>query len=410
MVRELLVTIVALAAASAAWAGQDDRRLSGEVRYLPKIALPPAATITVQAQGAFGTRLSRTEFGADGRQVPLPFDLTVPADLSGTIAAVIRVEDRPRWIVQDVAFEAGNAPVDLGTLTLEPATPLAFATRYECGGTDVRFGVLDDRARLQVADETHDMAPAVSASGARYVAKSDDATEFWSKGGTAMLTVAGKKFPACERIDDTKAPYTAGGNEPGWHVRLGKSEVEVVADYGAVRRSAPRPDVQVENGSYVFEMPDIDARLTVEDTLCHDDATGMPHPHRATLELDDRSLRGCGGDPASLLTGHAWQIHQAAGGDIVDGSNPGITFDKAGRISGTPGCNRFMGGYEVTGEGLRIGPIGATMMACPDPLMQQERRMLDALEQVRRFDFDDNGALRLMGGPQDGPLLIARPR
>jgi len=48
------------------------------------------------------------------------------------------------------------------------------------------------------------------------------------------------------------------------------------------------------------------------------------------------------------------------------------------------------------------------MMACPDALMKQERRVLEALEQVRRFDFNQNGALVLIGGPEDKPLLTAR--
>ena len=48
------------------------------------------------------------------------------------------------------------------------------------------------------------------------------------------------------------------------------------------------------------------------------------------------------------------------------------------------------------------------MMACPDPLMEQERRMLDALEQVTRFDIAEDGALRLIGGAADGVLIEAR--
>jgi len=40
--------------------------------------------------------------------------------------------------------------------------------------------------------------------------------------------------------------------------------------------------------------------------------------------------------------------------------------------------------------------------------MMQERRIFDALEQVRRFDLDDTGALLLIGGPEDAPLLKAR--
>lgn len=397
-----------LAMASAVTAQEDTRQITGQLTYLPKIALPDSAQLTVAAQGAFQTELDLHRFQTDGAQVPLDFQLSVPKGLSGAVSAIIRVKDAPWWVAQDIHFPAGDTAVDLGMIRLERFTPLAFATRFECGDTDVQFGVMDDQATLRINGQDFEMIPAISASGARYVSKTDDTTEFWSKGDTAMITVAGEALPDCALVDDSAAPYRAGGNEPGWRVTVGQSDIKIVADYGALTRSAPRPDVQVVQGGYVFDMPGIDARLTVEDTLCRDDATGMPHPHRATLDIDGRALRGCGGDPASLLMGGTWQIEDVAGHGIVDASNITVLFGEKGRVSGSTGCNRFMGGFELTGEGLRFGQMGVTMMACPDALMTQERRVLDALEQVRRFDFNGKGALVLIGGPEDTPLLTAR--
>jgi heat shock protein HslJ len=155
-------------------------------------------------------------------------------------------------------------------------------------------------------------------------------------------------------------------------------------------------------------MPGIDARLTLEDRLCADDATGMPHPHHATLTLGDRIFAGCGGDPASLLTGAEWRIEDIAGKGIVDSSNVTLGIGADGRAFGSTGCNRFMGGYTLTGEGFSFGQMGVTMMACPEALMKQERAMLDALGAVTRFAFDETGALLLIGGNDDSPLLKAR--
>ncbi|GGO55105.1 Heat shock protein HslJ [Roseovarius pacificus] len=408
MFRLALSAALTLGVTSAALAQEDTRQITGQLIYLQKIALPPGAKVTVSAQGAFGTELDLARFETTGQQVPLPFELTVPKGLSGEVSAVIRMKDQPWWIVQDIPFGAGNTPVDLGDLRLERFTPLAFATRFDCDGTEVQFGVADDRAILRVSGQDFEMVPAISASGARYVSKGDESTEFWSKGDMAMLTVAGEEMPECTRISDDAAAYRAGGNEPGWYVSIGKTEIDVVADYGELTRSAQRPDVQVMPGAYVFDMPDIRTRLTIEDRMCHDDATGMPHPHRATLDLDERSLHGCGGDPASLLTGREWRIEDVAGQGIIDASNITILFDRNERVSGSTGCNRFMGGYELTGEGLNLGQMGATMMACPEALMKQEQRVLDALQQVRRFDIDDTGALVLIGGSEDAPLLTGR--
>lgn len=409
MFRHLLhVCAVTLAMASAVTAQQDRRQITGQLTYVPKIALPDGAKVTVGAEGAFQTEFDLQKFQTDGAQVPLDFQLTVPKGLSGSVSAIIRVKDAPWWIAQDIPFDAGEAPVDLGMIKLERVTPMAFATRFKCGGAEVLFGVLDNMATLRVNGQDFEMIPAISASGARYVSTSDDDTEFWSKGDRAMITVAGEKLPDCAMVDDSAAPYRAGGNEPGWHVIIGPSDVEVVADYGTVTRSAPRPDVQVIPGGYVFDMSSIDARLTVKDRLCRDDATGMPHPHRATLEVDGRALRGCGGDPAGLLTGGDWQIEDVAGHGILDDSNITLQFGDNGRVSGSTGCNRYMGSFDLTGEGLNLGKMAGTMMACPDALMTQERRVLEALENVQRFDFNENGALVLIGGPEDKPLLTAR--
>jgi heat shock protein HslJ len=46
------------------------------------------------------------------------------------------------------------------------------------------------------------------------------------------------------------------------------------------------------------------------------------------------------------------------------------------------------------------------MMACPEALMAQERRVFEALEHVDRFDIDATGALVLIGA--DRPLMTAR--
>ncbi|WP_372922684.1 META domain-containing protein [Roseovarius sp.] len=393
--------------ASASHAQDHSRQISGQLTYLPRIALPPDAEVSIVAEGAFDAEFDFKSFNTEGQQVPLSFSLEVPRDLSGTVSAVIRVKDQPWWLVEDVGFAAGAEPVDLGTMRLESYTPLSFASRLDCGGTEVLFGIVDDHAVLRVHGQDYRMVEAIAASGARYVNERDDSTEFWSKGKSAMVTVAGDALPECTQVDESAEPYRASGNEPGWNVAIRETQVDLVADYGSLTRTAPRPDVQVARGTYVLDMREIDVSLTLEERLCRDDATGMPHPHSATLQLEDRSLHGCGGDPASLLTGVAWQIKEVASEEAIDGATLTVEFDADRRVSGSTGCNRFMGGYDLTGEGLSLGQIGTTMMMCRDELMMQERGVLDALEQVRRFDIDDTGELLLIGGPDDSTVLKA---
>jgi len=53
------------------------------------------------------------------------------------------------------------------------------------------------------------------------------------------------------------------------------------------------------------------------------------------------------------------------------------------RVSGSGGCNRFTGGYELEGDRLSFGRMAATMMACADA-MDTEKAFLSALQQAAR--------------------------
>lgn len=91
---------------------------------------------------------------------------------------------------------------------------------------------------------------------------------------------------------------------------------------------------------------------------------------------------------ASWGTGGAPPLAQAA---------PTLSFHD-GRIAGTTGCNNYFAAATSRGAGdLQLGMAGATLMACPPPLMTQERRYLRALDAVTGYELID-GALYLHGG------------
>jgi copper homeostasis protein (lipoprotein) len=54
------------------------------------------------------------------------------------------------------------------------------------------------------------------------------------------------------------------------------------------------------------------------------------------------------------------------------------------RVSGSGGCNRIVGSFEVDGDRLRLGRMAGSMMACPSG-MEQEQRFLQALQKVERY-------------------------
>lgn len=52
----------------------------------------------------------------------------------------------------------------------------------------------------------------------------------------------------------------------------------------------------------------------------------------------------------------------------------------ADAVSGSSGCNTYNGGYTIDGTAVTIGPLATTMMACEQPVMDQEAQFLAALQ------------------------------
>jgi copper homeostasis protein (lipoprotein) len=76
---------------------------------------------------------------------------------------------------------------------------------------------------------------------------------------------------------------------------------------------------------------------------------------------------------------------------------PQLVFDPAShRVSGSGGCNRIVGGYELNGEKLTFGQMASTMMACASG-METEQNFLKQLGEVKRWKIAGH-ELELMDG------------
>ena len=94
--------------------------------------------------------------------------------------------------------------------------------------------------------------------------------------------------------------------------------------------------------------------------------------------------------------GQAWVVESIAGAGVVDNSHATLQFLPGGRLAGNATCNRFLGNYDSDAEKLRIQTAGATKMACPPALMNQENKLLKLLPTVESFRIDKTGALIMM--------------
>lgn len=202
-----------------------------------------------------------------------------------------------------------------------------------------------------------------------------------------------------ERSPET--PFRARGNEPGWMLEFSDEQLQLSLDYGARELEATLPAPVVTDGTRVYQLPEQNLSIRISEHPCNDSMTGMPYPSTVVLEFEDRRLNGCGGEPSALLAGDEWTVRSLAGEPVPDEVSVTIHFLDDDRVAGSSGCNRFMGGYALTGEGLSFGQIAGTMMACPEQQMETEQRFLALLQAVNRFAIAPDGGLLLITADEE---------
>jgi len=391
--------------------------IRGEFASRARIALPPDGVVIVElTRPSDGRVIADQRIALNGRQVPVAFELRVRRealrpDTGYALRGAVHSQGRSMWLSDPVDVRLARVDLDVGALMLRPWEAVAFASRLDCGDRIARVGVVRsgdrDITRLTVDGERYEMNPVVSASGARYEAAGDPATQLWVKGDRATLTLRGATLPECAVVRDAPDAVRARGNEPNWRLELGTALLFVGPE---LRIEGTAPPARIANGvrehAGIVNGRSINVSLTPR--VCRDNMSGMPYPLTAEVVVSGRAFRGCGGEPEALLIGAEWVVEDISG-IAVDRSRATLDFGVDGRLAGRAACNVYTTTYKLTGESLTIGATATTMMSCEPSLMEQERRFLEILQRVRTFDVTDTGALVLRDELGRG-ITARRPR
>jgi heat shock protein HslJ len=106
------------------------------------------------------------------------------------------------------------------------------------------------------------------------------------------------------------------------------------------------------------------------------------------------------------LSGTDWKLEDL-GVVAADHGTATLSFPESGKIAGNGSCNRFFGSAEINGDAIKLGGMGSTRMACPEPVMTQESKYLEALQAAERFEWKDPYLLVYCKG-LDKPLRFTR--
>jgi heat shock protein HslJ/uncharacterized lipoprotein YbaY len=404
------LAILALGLASLpAQAAGDTLLVKGQLTYLPRIALAPDSIAVVELRDSTSTDapvVAERRMALQGRQVPIAFELGVDrAVLAPGVRYAVRggilSAGRPSWASEPLVVDTAAEALELGELVMTPVRARGFASTLRCGDRTITVGFQGDLLRLEADGEAIDLQQVESASGALFSAHTDPPTTFWSKGERATLVLHGVTYPECVTQRAEAPAFRARGNEPGWSLVIDEAGLALTTRHGEERLAATSCTMETSGGTRRYRA-DADGRalaVTVEGRPCADTMSGLPHPDTVTVMVDDERLEGCGGDPLALLQGGEWVAQAIDGQPLIADSRPTLAFAD-GRVAGSASCNRYTGGFTLTGEGLAIGQVATTMMACPPELMAQEKLFLDVLAAVRSFALDPDGTLVLRTNDQ----------
>jgi heat shock protein HslJ len=104
----------------------------------------------------------------------------------------------------------------------------------------------------------------------------------------------------------------------------------------------------------------------------------------------------------ATLAGSGWTLHSLRGSAVEGGPRVAHLVFTEDRVSGSTGCNRLSGTYQLDDQALSFGPIAATRMACKGEAMALERAFLDMLAAVAGWR-ESAGHLELLAA--DGGVL-----
>lgn len=121
----------------------------------------------------------------------------------------------------------------------------------------------------------------------------------------------------------------------------------------------------------------------------------MEGPERRSLVVD-RFIRTRPGVTCerqradASLTNTYWRIESLRGEAIepAEGAREPhvlLTGGEDARYAATVGCNQMVGGYEATDDALTLAVRAATMMACPPPLDEMERKLAGVLKDAKSY-------------------------
>ena len=213
--------------------------------------------------------------------------------------------------------------------------------------------------------------------------------------------------------EDLTVYFKATGNEPFWGLKIGKDKTvftSLIEGMESISFKSVEPIRAMDANVKMYKLNNgkTSATITIQQFECQDSMSGEKSPYTVKVEIDGKTLNGCGKYITDYRLHDIWVLEELNGKKVsltdFQKELPRIEIHAAeNRFMGFGGCNSISGSIFYEKDLLRFSNMVSTLMACAPG--NKEDEFTKALQSTTTYSIGNN---RLTLSNPSGKLLVFR--
>ncbi len=220
-------------------------------------------------------------------------------------------------------------------------------------------------------------------------------------------------FKVTSDEEDLTVYFKATGNEPFWGLKIGKDQTvftSLIEGMESVSFKSVEPIRAMDANVKMYRLDNgkTSATVTIQQFDCQDSMSGEKSPYTVKVEINNKTLNGCGKYITDYRLHDIWVLEELNGKKVVltdfQRELPRIEIHAAdNKFMGFGGCNSIGGTIFYEKDLLRFSNVISTLMACAPG--NKEGEFIKALQSTTTYTIGNN---RLTLSNPSGKLLVLR--
>lgn len=213
--------------------------------------------------------------------------------------------------------------------------------------------------------------------------------------------------------EDLTVYFKATGNEPFWGLKIGKDKTvftSLIEGMESVSFKSVEPIRAMDANVKMYRLDNgkTSATVTIQQFDCQDSMSGEKSPYTVKVEINNKTLNGCGKYITDYRLHDIWVLEELNGKKVAltdfQRELPRIEIHAAdNKFMGFGGCNSIGGTIFYEKDLLRFSNVISTLMACASG--NKEGEFIEALQSTTTYNIGNN---RLTLSNPSGKLLVLR--